>query len=295
VSHAHPGEGPHPAERGERTRLGLALGLALSVIGIEVAGGIATGSLALFADGLHVAGDASALGLALVASVLAGRSHSTEWTFGLHRAEVLAAAVNGFVLVTLAVLLGWNAVQRLQTPAAVAGAGLLGVAAVGLVANGAQLVVLGEARSLNMRAARLHVLSDLGGSLAAIVAGAFVLATGESRADSLATLVIVGLVALAAGRLLLEAGGVLMERTPAGLDLEAVRGALLDLEGVRGVHDLHARTVSGDFITFEGHLDVAPGYEATEITSKASDLLHRRFGLHHVTLQAERPRILELE
>ncbi len=290
IAHAH--ESSAGAERG---RLTVALGIAIvTALGEAVGGGI-TGSLSLLADASHVAGDGAALLLALAASVVSARPHSTRWTFGLHRVEVLAAGANALVLLGLAVLLSWQAAYRLQAPSEVSGGGLLLIAAVGLLANAVQLTVLGHGRSLNMRAARLHVLSDLGGSIVAVAAGAAVALTGEPRFDSAATLVVVVLIVIGAARLLHEVLDVLLARVPHALDLEAVEHALLHLEGVRAVHDVHAWTVASDFVTFDCHLELTEGADGPTVVQAAAAMLQREFGLTHVTIQPERRRLLDLE
>lgn len=283
------------AGRTERWRLSVALLIAIATALIEVVGGGITGSLALLADASHVAGDGAALLFALAATILSARPHTSRWTFGLHRVEVLAAGANALVLLGLAVLLAWQAALRLQSPSVVDGGGLFLIAFAGLVANAVQLVVLGHARSLNMRAARLHVLSDLGGSVVAMAAGIAVALSGEPRFDSLATLVVVALIVIGAFRLLHEVLDVLLARVPHSLDLHAVEHALLALEGVRAVHDLHAWTVASDFVTFDCHLELTEGADAPTVVQAAAAMLERDFGLTHVTIQPERRPLLDLE
>ncbi len=275
--------------------MAVALAIAIATALGEVVGSGVTGSLALLADASHVAGDGAALLLALAATIVGARPHSSRWTFGLHRVEVLAAGANAVVLLGLAVLLGWQATQRLQSPSEVDGGGLLLIAFAGLVANAAQLTVLGHGRSLNMRAARLHVLSDLGGSLVAVAAGAAVAVSGESRFDAAASLVVVALIVVGALRLLHEVLDVLLARVPHELDLDAVERALLHLEGVRAVHDLHAWTVASDFVTFDCHLELIEGVDAPAVVQAAVGMLEREFGLTHVTIQPERRPLLDLD
>ena len=281
--------------RTERWRLSVALIIAIATALLEVVGGRATGSLSLLADASHVAGDAAALLFALAATIVSARPHTSRWTFGLHRVEVLAAGGNGVVLLGLAALLAWQAAHRLQSPSLVDGGGLLLVAFAGLVANAAQLVVLGHGHSLNMRAARLHVLSDLGGSVVAVVAGVAVALSGEPRFDSVATLLVVALIVIGASRLLHEVLDVLLARVPHSLDLHAVEHALLRLDGVRAVHDLHAWTVASDFVTFDCHLELTDGADGPTVVQAAAAMLERDFGLAHVTIQPERRPLLDLE
>ena len=273
--------------RGDRRRLLLALGIALLTAAAEVWGGVLTGSLALLSDSVHVLADASALGLALAAVQVSMRPHTLRWTFGYHRAEVLAAFVNALVLLLIIAILGWQACSRLRTGPEVDAGGLLVVAALGLGANVLALVVLGHASTLNLRAARLHVLSDLGGSVAAVLAGVLVGVTGWTRFDPLLSLVILALVLLAALRLLREAVPVLMDRAPSGIDLAEVEAALHDIEGVQGVHDTHLWTITSGFDAFACHLDVGPGVDPAGVVAQAATLLRERFGIAHVTIQPD--------
>lgn len=286
VSMRPPDAGLHDA-RGDQRRLILALGIALLTAAAEIWGGLFTGSLALLADSVHVLADASALGLALAAVQVSMRPHTLRWTFGYHRAEVLAAFVNALVLLLIVAILGWQAFSRLRTGPDVESGGLLVMAALGLGANVLALLVLGHASTLNLRAARLHVLSDLGGSVAAVLAGVLVGLTGWTRFDPLLSLGILTLVLAAALRLLRDTVPVLMDRAPTGIDLVEVEAALHQIDGVQGVHDTHLWTITSGFDAFACHLDVGPGVDPAAVVARAATLLRERFGIAHATIQPD--------
>ncbi|MQA00345.1 MAG: cation diffusion facilitator family transporter [Dehalococcoidia bacterium] len=279
---------------GDRRRLGVALGIAVATLGVEVVGGLLTGSLALLADAAHVLSDGGALALALVAIWLASRPHTLQETFGYHRAEVIAATLNSLGLIAIAGLITWHAVQRLGDAPEVHGTGLIAVAAAGLGANVAQAWVLGHSHAINVRAARLHVLSDLGGSVAALTAGVGIALTGWQPLDPLLSLVIVALVVFGALRMLRETLGILMEHTPRDLDIAAIEGALREDPDVLTVHELHAWTITSGFVALAAHIQVRPGRDGAEVAERASSMLHQRFGLHHVTIQPEHPVVHDL-
>ncbi|MCK9495893.1 MAG: cation diffusion facilitator family transporter [Dehalococcoidia bacterium] len=278
----------------DRRRLAIALVLALGTAAVEVVGGLASGSLALLADAGHVLTDATALGLALGALWLSGRPHTRRLTFGYHRVEVLAASLNGLLLFGIAALVGWHAIERLRDPSEVASGTLLGVALLGLVSNAVALVLLHGSESVNVRAARLHVLSDLGGSVAAVAAGLIGVTTGWDRADPALSLVIVVLVCLGAWRLLNDTVAILMQRTPPGLDLAELERALRGVPGIRAVHDVHVWTVTSGFVVFTAHVEVH-GRDPFDVVHEAVHLLEDRYGIEHAAIHPERLRLLDIE
>jgi cobalt-zinc-cadmium efflux system protein len=277
----------HTHHEADRRRLTVAIVIVLATAVVELAGSIVTGSLALLADVGHVLADVVALALALVGVWFAGRPHTLQWTFGFHRVEVLAAALNGLTLLAISALITVEAVRRLRHPSEVEAGGLIVVASAGLVANGVVARILGHSHSMNMRAARLHVLSDLGGSVVAVMAGVVIALTGSSRVDPLLSLAIVALIVVAALRLLRDAVTVLLDRVPRGLDLAEVERSLRGLPGVLAVHDMHCWMITTDFIAFAAHLQVAPGHDPQQTIEAASTLLGDRYGIAHTTLQPE--------
>lgn len=272
----------------DRRALAAALALVTAFSLVEVAGGLAAGSLALLADAAHMASDASALALALAASWLAGRPATPERSFGYRRAEILAALANGVALVVLAIWILVEAIGRLGEPGEVLGGWMLAVGAVGLVVNVAAALVLARAgrESLNVRAALAHVLADLAGSVGVVGAAAAVLA-GWTRADAVVSIGIAGLVVWSASGVLRESLQVLLEGAPAGIDAAEVGRAMSAAPGVVGVHDLHIWTITSGFPSLSAHVLVAAGADCHAVRAELERMLHERFGLDHTTLQVE--------
>jgi cobalt-zinc-cadmium efflux system protein len=291
----HAGDGFIGHRVAGRGRLLYALALAGATAALEVWGSVVSGSLALLADATHVLTDVGALSIALGAVWLSGRPHTLRWTFGYHRVEVLIATLNGLLLLAVAAFVAWRAIDRLQSPSDIEVGPMLAVAAIGLVANAVALLILRESESVNVRAARLHILSDLGGSVAAVAGGLAIAATGQDRVDSVISLAIVVLVTVGAIRLLRETTAILMARVPDSVDLAEVDAALRGIDGVRAVHDMHCWEVTKGFVAFVAHLDVVPGAEGTTIVAEAADLLRERFGIEHVTIQPEEIALHDLE
>jgi len=255
----------------------------------EAVGGWLAGSLALLADAGHMLADAAALGLALFAVRVAQRPATAERSFGLLRFEILAALVNGALLLAIAVGIGIEAWRRIQAPPAVDGGLLLAVAGVGLVANVVALAILhrGHQHSLNQRGAYLHVLGDLLGSVGALAAGAIVLGTGWTLADPLISVFISALVLVSAWRLVRESTDVLLEATPAHIALTDVHDRIVSVPGVDSVHDLHVWTVTSGVVAMSGHLVVRNPTDNQPVLEEVQDRL-RALGIHHVTVQMER-------
>lgn len=277
----------------DRGRLKWALGVTALVLVVELVGAYVAGSLALLADAGHMATDAGALVLALSASYLASRPATTRSTFGLHRAEVLAAAVNALVLLGVCAFLAVAGVGRLIHPQPVDGAPMVLFAAIGLAANTASLVVLarGDRTSLNLRGALLEVTGDLLGSLLTLVAGIVIWTTGYDRADALASLVIAVLILPRAVALLRDSAAVLLERTPPGLDLDEVQQHLLGMHGVVEVHDLHAWTITSGLPSLSAHVTVTDEALADRgvghILDELCACLAADFDVRHATFQVE--------
>jgi len=273
-------------------RRALAIALALTG-GFAVVEGVAAwfaGSLALLSDAGHMVTDAASLGLALFAQRIAARPPSERASYGYARAEVLAAFVNALALLALVVFIAVEAVRRLLDPQPVAGAWVLGVAAIGLVVNLVAVAVLSTASgSLNARGALLHVLSDLLGSVAAIIAGAVIVATGWMPIDPILSVIVAALIVRSTWRLLVESVRVLMEGVPAHLDYDAIGNALCAVEGVVSVHDLHVWHTGPDDVALSAHLALAEGSRWLEVLASAQRLLAERYAIRHVTLQPSWP------
>jgi cobalt-zinc-cadmium efflux system protein len=282
--HAH----PHSRARDRRALAG-ALALIAAFMAGEVAAGILAGSLALLADAAHMLTDAAALGAALVAAGLAARPARGAWTFGLGRAEILAAQANGIALLLLGVWIVYSAVRRLVSPHVVHGGVVLGVALAGVAVNLAATLVLSRAdrTSLNVRGAFLHVATDLAAFLGTALAGGLVLATGWSRFDPIAGLLVAGLMLRSSWTLIRDSGRIFLEGSPAGLDPAAVARALADDPDVVEVHDLHVWTVTSGFPALAAHVLVSPGADCHDARRRLQRVLDERFHLHHTTLQVD--------
>ena len=278
-----------PLRAESRRRLALALGITAAVMVAEAVGGWLAGSLALLADAGHMLADTAALGLALFVARVAQRPATPERSFGLLRLEILAALVNGALLIAIAIGIGIEAWHRLKAPTAVDGPLLLGVAGVGLVANLATLKILhhGHEHSLNQRGAYLHVLGDLLGSVGALAAGALVLTTGWTMVDPLISVLITVLVIGSAWRLIKESTDVLMEATPDHIALGDVHDRIASVPGVDSVHDLHVWTVTSGVVAMSGHLVVKNPTDNQPVLEAVQDQM-RALGINHVTVQMER-------
>jgi cobalt-zinc-cadmium efflux system protein len=284
----------------DRGKLRLALGLILGFMVVEVVAGLLADSLALLSDAAHMLTDAGSVGLALVALSLAARPPTGRFTFGLGRAEILSAQVNGAALLVLAGVIGVEAVRRLSDPPDVEGGIVIAVGLLGALVNvgSAWALAKAERRSLNVEGARAHVMADLYASLGAALAGAIILATGFREADPIAALVVSALMLRTAWSLLRESGLVLLEGTPRGLDSDAVGQALARHPGVIEVHDLHVWEVTSGFPALAAHVLVAPGDDCHGIRRELEALLEERFDIHHTTLQVEHDHadaLLEIE
>ncbi len=274
---------------GDRRALAVALGLIAGFMAVEVAAGIVAGSLALLADAGHMLTDALALAGALVASRLATRRPGGPWTFGLARAEILAAQANGITLLVVGIWVVYGAIRRLVAPPDVHGGIVLVVALVGIAVNLAATLVLARAdrTSLNVRGAFLHVATDLVAFVGTAIAGALVLTTGWNRFDPIAGVLVAALMLRSSWSLLRESGRIFLEASPAGIDPPAVAQALAADSEVVEVHDLHVWTVTSGFPALAAHVLVSPDSDCHETRRRLQHLLEDRFHLHHVTLQVD--------
>ncbi len=274
-------------------RLRLATLISGVYLCLEVVGGILSNSLALLADAGHMLVDVAALSVAYLAARLASLPPSPRRTWGLLRAEVIGAFVNGAALVIMVGFIVMRAVQRLSDPPHIRGPLMVAVALGGLAANVASAAVLFRARneSINLRGAFAHVVADALGSIGAMLAGVVISATGWVAADALASMGIGGLVLYSGLGIVRESLDILMQATPRGIDFEEVREALAGLEHVAEVYDLHIWTVTSGFPALSAHLSLKPSCSDTthwqQCLKDAQDLLRERFGIVHSTLQVE--------
>ncbi|MEA9985287.1 MULTISPECIES: cation diffusion facilitator family transporter [Subtercola] len=285
----------HASKSTNRTRLTIAIAIVSVVLLVEIGGAALSGSLALLADAGHMLSDLFGLVIALLASILALRPASDRHTFGFQRAEVLAALVNGLILVGVAVFVAIEGVSRLLAPASdqVQGAPMLIVASIGLVANIAALLVLrgGDTKSFNMRGAYLEVLGDTLGSIAVIIAGILILTIGFAAADALASLAIAVMIVPRAVSLLRDVVGVLIQSAPKDTDVEQIRAHLLGTPGVLEVHDVHVWAITSGEPVFSAHIVVSPEVYADgatgELLDRLSECLTAHFDVEHSTFQLE--------
>jgi cobalt-zinc-cadmium efflux system protein len=284
-----------------RRRMLLALAINLAMLVATVVGGILAGSLALLADGGHLASDVAAIGIALVAARLASVAPTPARTYGLQRTEIFGALINGIALVVVSALIVFEAVARFSDPPHVAGTAVLLLGLLGLAGNAAATMVLmaGEREDLNLEAVLRHSFGDALSSLGVVVAGAIVLVTGWNAADPLASLLIAGLIAASSWRLLKEPVDVLMEAAPAGMSARDIGEALAADPDVVEVHDLHVWTVTSGFPALSAHVVVSRGCDRDLVRRRLEQLLQDRFDIHHTTLQvvraAETGELLQVE
>jgi cobalt-zinc-cadmium efflux system protein len=282
-------EHEHSSQTQSRWALAAALGITTFFMVVEVVGGLLTNSLALLSDAGHMLSDASALGLSLLAVWLAGQAHTPGRTFGYHRAEILAALVNGLTLGAISIYIFWEAARRFAEPPDVQSAPMLIVAVIGLAANGVSGAILSRygGGGLNVRSAFLHVLGDALGSVGAIVAGVVMLTTGWFLADPLISVGIGVLILISGARVTREALRIVLEFVPKHIDIAEVRTTVLSVEGVTDVHDLHVWTITSGFVALSCHAQVRQDANAAEVLRSATDALTRRFQIRHVTIQPE--------
>jgi cobalt-zinc-cadmium efflux system protein len=274
-----------------RGRLLAVFTVTMTVLVVEVVGGLVSGSLALLADAGHMLTDAAGIGLALLAIWFGARPATPERTFGYYRVEILAAVVNAVLLFGVAGFVLVEAWRRLFAPPEVASGLMLVVALVGLAANATSMWLLrrGQAESLNLRGAYLEVLGDLLGSAAVLVAALVIALTGFQAADPIASALIGVLILPRTWRLLREAVDVLLEAAPKGLDLADVRRHLLETPGVADIHDLHAWTITSGQPVLSVHVVLQQGADAGKVLDGVGACLAGHFDVEHSTFQLEQP------
>ena len=274
-----------------RRNLAIALGLTAGYMVVELVGGIMANSLSLLADAGHMVTDAGAIGLALLAMWVAGRPASIERTFGLHRTEVLAALANAFGLWLIAGLIFFEAYHRFLDPPSVNGSLMLVVGGIGLLVNLAAAAVLHRSakESLNVEGAFLHVISDVLGSIAVIGAGLLILTTGWVLGDPIFGGIIGLLIVISSARLLWKVLRVLMEGTPTHPDLHGLCQRLEQLDGITGVHDIHAWSITIGYDSLSAHVtaDMAILSSPGQVLERLRNIASQEFGISHVTIQLE--------
>ena len=254
--HTHSHSHSHTHEPG-RPAFAAALAITFGYALVELAGGIWSGSLALTSDAGHMFSDALALALAATAAWIARRPPGLKHSYGLARAEVIGASLNGLLMLLIIVVLVVEAVQRLLAPRPVMAGAVMAIAAIGLVVNGAVAFILSRGHhTLNVRGALVHVIGDLLSSIAALIAGAVIYVTGWLLIDPILSLVIAVLILTTTLKLLRDTLHVLMEGVPGAVDLAEIGRALAELRGVSEVHDLHVWSIGSDRAALSAHLEI---------------------------------------
>ena len=261
-----------------------ALTIAFAVV--EALGGWWTGSLALLSDAGHMVTDGAALALGALAAWMARRPPSQRHSYGLGRAEIVAALVNAGAMLVIVIALAYEAIVRLKAPTLVNGAAAALIAALGLALNLWGMRRL-HGHDMNTRAARLHVVGDALGSIAALGSGAVIYLTGWTLVDPIASLAICVLIAVSSFRLLRESTHALMEGVPHGLSVETIGAEMARIEGVLSVHDLHVWTLSGSRIALSAHVVVRSMGQWERVLAELQGRLQEKFRIDHITLQPE--------
>lgn len=287
-NHSH-GHDHHHHHNANKKALTLSFILIFAFMFIEVIGGIWTNSLALLSDAGHMLSDAAALGLSLFAFKLSEKAADHSKTYGYKRFEILAAFINGLTLIIIALFIYWEAINRFQSPPEVSSQ-MIWIALIGLVINiiVAWILMKGDTEeNLNMRGAFLHVLGDLLGSVGAILAGILILAFGWNIADPIASVIVATLVLVSGWRVLRDSYHILMEGTPTNVNIEEIKDAILGVQSVLDVHDLHVWTITSGFPALSCHVVVDKNTDRDDMLCTLNELLKNEHHISHCTIQLE--------
>src|SRR5919198_1565513 len=270
-------------------RLAVAFGINLGLFGAEVVGGLVAGSLALLADAGHMMVDTVAVGVSLAAISFARRPATPKRSFGYYRLEILAAVINGGLLLGVGVAVLVGVVFRLEHPPIVSSGLMLAFGAVALVGNGVAALLLsrGQRESLAMRGAFLDFTADALGALSLVIAAVVIATTGFHRADAIASIVIAVLIIPRTWRLLGKTVNVLLEATPEGVNLQEVRQHILETNGVAECHDLHAWTITSGMNVVSVHVVLEEGVDGPQVLDRLGACLADHFDIEHSTFQLE--------
>ena len=281
---------------GRRTslrRLWLALFINAGFLVIEFVGGILSNSLALLADAGHMLTDVAALVLAIVVAKLALTPPTPRRTYGLLRAEVLGAFINGAVLVVIVGIIFWEAWQRIGRQVVIDSTLMLAVAVLGLAANAVSVLILwgGRRENINVKGAYLHMLADTLGSLGAVTAGTVILLTGWTPVDQIVSVLIGIIILVGSWELLSETSGILLEATPPDIDYDEIKNALLAVDHVRSIHDLHIWSIASGLPAMSAHIQLKPDCSDSShwqvCLKNVQTMLREKYGIEHSTLQIE--------
>ncbi|WP_329562604.1 cation diffusion facilitator family transporter [Kitasatospora sp. NBC_01266] len=289
--HGHGGHSHSHAVAADADRRWLTSALTLIVLfmAVEVVVGFAASSLALISDAAHMLTDAASIVLALIAMRLAAKPARGGFTYGLKRAEILSAQANGVTLLVLSAWLGYEAIGRLISPPKVEGGLVLVTALVGIVVNLAAAWCMSKANrsSLNVEGAFQHILTDLYAFIATAVAGAIMLTTGFSRADAIASLIVVVLMLRAGIGLVRDSGRIFLEAAPAGVDPDMLADRLVDTPLVEEIHDLHVWEITSGQPALSAHILVSPGGDCHAVRRDLQRRLREEYRITHATLQVD--------
>ena len=286
----HHHEASHIPSTGNRPLL-IALIIVLSIMVAEVIGGLLSGSLALLSDAGHMLVDALALGLSMFALTIARRPSTPTRTYGYHRVEILAALANGTTLVLISIYIFYEAYQRFLEPTPVQAPLMLVIAAIGLLANLAGILLLRKAsrHNLNIKAAFWHIVGDTISSVGVITGGVIIAFTGWYIVDPIIAVIIGGIILWGAARLVIESADILLEAVPRHIEVEKVIETIKNTPGVDEVHDIHIWTITSGIHALSAHLLIADQMvsQSAEIVEKVTHDLSENFSITHTTLQLE--------
>lgn len=257
---------------------------------VEVIGGILTNSLALLSDAGHMLSDAAALGLSLFAMKLGERKATLSKTYGYKRFEIIAAALNGLTLILISIYIFFEAYQRFLNPPEVQSLGMLTISVIGLIVNiiAAWILMRGDKdENLNVRSAFLHVLGDMLGSVGAITAALLIYFFNWGMADPIASIAVAILITISGWRVTKDSFHVLMEGTPEQIKLDDIKAALMKIQSVTDVHDIHVWSITSGVFMLSGHIVIKGEGLHDQVLHKAQSVLHDDFGIDHSTLQIE--------
>lgn len=279
------------AQASNRRRLTVVLALTVIYMLTELVGGFLTNSLALLSDAGHMLADVAALLLAMLALWFAARPITPRKTYGYYRLEILAALANGVALVVISLLISYEAFQRIRQPQEVQGLELTLIAVGGLVINAVSAWLLHSASedNLNMRAAFLHVVGDMLGSIGAIAAGVLIWQWGWTIADPIISVLMCLLIVFSSWQLIRESVNILLEGTPSHINIRALVEAMHGVEGVTDVHDLHVWTITSGKEALSAHVTIEPGASHPDTLEALQEQLRSMFNIGHLTLQLEPP------
>lgn len=263
--------------------------LSASILVLEVIGGLLTNSLALLSDSFHVLTDLVSLLLAYFSIHLARRGANGKFTFGYYRAEIISAAVNGALLLFIALYIFYNAYLRFLNPASINSGEMLVISIIGLAANIYVAVRMQDnaGNNLNVRGAYIHVLSDTLSSVGVVVGGLIIALTGMTIVDPVISVLIGCFILSNSLPLVKESLMILMESAPKGMDIAGIERDMKRVEGVEGVHDVHVWSISSDIYALSSHIIVEPDAKINDVVSRVNDMLKERYGIAHTTIQSE--------